>query len=1094
MSTTYNKVVDLINQASLETGKSEKLELLRQVQELIINKESALLDNFFEELLLGFQIDPSADIRCFIIGFLEQACKKDQTFLMRALTTTISFLVDESVAVSKRAIQAASGLYRQTIISLARQQRLSSPKQIWDYAVSLRKQVLDRLASDNAGVRMAALKFLETLIPFHSLRSRTTENVGQEADVSLDRVPSSHPFLKIADLQNDGDKFMNDLTALLADPTATGAFLGAVAASLITVARMRPSFMGRVATAIAKLSEAPPKTLSATQIESLKRSLKSQLPLLLKHESSIKHHEGLVPACEWAGVDPTILATLDRRVKGRPGAPAPAAPAAPVLAAYEVPEPVTRKREAEPAVAAAVPKRPRFNVSFDSLQALPLPVLVEVLIASIVRLSESQHNPAPEMPSIAHGFATRLNRAVQDPRRPAAPARAASSDDVMQDTGAPPPTIAPIVPKPVEIPKEKPIVKKERPAFKFEPIALAPSAMARMVTMAIQRVLSARLSEVGAAREQAAVVARLIITCAGAFRAAEDPNVIALLDHVCASAAGRIELLLTWLHREHGCPTAEPDKAPAAAKKVVKVEGEDAGAAADGAVAMDADGGAAVDDDIDDDADEEDEKWPNRYEACVAYALSRLEAVESTEDKLSGRVLTELPALGPAATAHLYRCCVNPDRATHGLVTLRDAILSRPAYREEGIQLLLQLCASADPELRTNSIVVAAKFFALPALSEAVRIGAIDLASKLRDLPVDDTTGLDERASSHAQLLLDLCGQEPKLLQDLLQLYAPLPNAIKQVVLRLVEQPLRGLTPTHVDILAAIEQSPPGAETLVLRMLNLLTEKLDRAPPVLAAAVKKLHDTTAPDARMLVPVLGGFHKKELQDLLPVLVPLRNFGTDVLNRLLGTIDGLPHAPVLLGPVDLLTALHGLDVSKLAESVIQAVSACLKRTGKFTQSILETALAAMAADARRPLPPLFMRTAILALTTFPRMRTFIGQLLVRLISRQVWQQPAAWDGFVLCLKKLRAQAGAQGSTVPGVLFQLPAEQFNDIMRNPNNYELRQEAYTALTHMRDSLRATLAPHIIAELSRDSVPPPTPAPSHPPPMQAQPQAQETA
>ncbi len=59
------QVVELLNQAGLETGKNEKLELLRQVQELIVNKEPALLDNFFEVLLHG--ADVSAD-RKFSLG------------------------------------------------------------------------------------------------------------------------------------------------------------------------------------------------------------------------------------------------------------------------------------------------------------------------------------------------------------------------------------------------------------------------------------------------------------------------------------------------------------------------------------------------------------------------------------------------------------------------------------------------------------------------------------------------------------------------------------------------------------------------------------------------------------------------------------------------------------------------------------------------------------------------------------------------------------------------------------------------------------------------------------------------------------------
>ena len=42
-------MVELLNQAALERTGPAKVILLKQVQELIINKEPNLLDNFFDE-------------------------------------------------------------------------------------------------------------------------------------------------------------------------------------------------------------------------------------------------------------------------------------------------------------------------------------------------------------------------------------------------------------------------------------------------------------------------------------------------------------------------------------------------------------------------------------------------------------------------------------------------------------------------------------------------------------------------------------------------------------------------------------------------------------------------------------------------------------------------------------------------------------------------------------------------------------------------------------------------------------------------------------------------------------------------------------
>nr|KAF6272720.1 symplekin [Myotis myotis] len=69
--TTSERVVDLLNQAALVTSES-KITLLKQVQELIINKDPTLLDNFLDEII-AFQVDKSIEVRKFVIGFIEEA-------------------------------------------------------------------------------------------------------------------------------------------------------------------------------------------------------------------------------------------------------------------------------------------------------------------------------------------------------------------------------------------------------------------------------------------------------------------------------------------------------------------------------------------------------------------------------------------------------------------------------------------------------------------------------------------------------------------------------------------------------------------------------------------------------------------------------------------------------------------------------------------------------------------------------------------------------------------------------------------------------------------------------------------------------------
>ena len=108
---TYDRVVELLNQASLLQKDAMKATYLRQVQELILFKEPNLLDNFLEEMI-AFQSDRSVEVRKFMISFIEEACKKDPDLLLKILPNLTALFQDENVNVRKKVILVMAGLYR----------------------------------------------------------------------------------------------------------------------------------------------------------------------------------------------------------------------------------------------------------------------------------------------------------------------------------------------------------------------------------------------------------------------------------------------------------------------------------------------------------------------------------------------------------------------------------------------------------------------------------------------------------------------------------------------------------------------------------------------------------------------------------------------------------------------------------------------------------------------------------------------------------------------------------------------------------------------------------------------------------------------
>ena len=65
------------------------------------------MDSFFEEVA-AFQSDRNADVRKFVVGFIEEACRRDHEMLPRLLPNIQLLIQDQSIAVFKRVIQAAS--------------------------------------------------------------------------------------------------------------------------------------------------------------------------------------------------------------------------------------------------------------------------------------------------------------------------------------------------------------------------------------------------------------------------------------------------------------------------------------------------------------------------------------------------------------------------------------------------------------------------------------------------------------------------------------------------------------------------------------------------------------------------------------------------------------------------------------------------------------------------------------------------------------------------------------------------------------------------------------------------------------------------
>jgi len=144
------QIVELLNEGMLGDDKL-KAENIRKVQELVVNMSPNLLDNFMDEIL-AFQRDKCADVRKAIVGFVEEVSKKEPDVLPRLASCLLALLQDESVMVLKRAVQAASQVYRSSLMWISKAKVVSDiHDKTWQEMGQVRNVITDMVDHDNDG-------------------------------------------------------------------------------------------------------------------------------------------------------------------------------------------------------------------------------------------------------------------------------------------------------------------------------------------------------------------------------------------------------------------------------------------------------------------------------------------------------------------------------------------------------------------------------------------------------------------------------------------------------------------------------------------------------------------------------------------------------------------------------------------------------------------------------------------------------------------------------------------------------------------------------------------------------------------------------
>ncbi|KAK3928171.1 Symplekin [Frankliniella fusca] len=1093
---TFNKIVEWLNEANTSTDQKLKVGNIAKVQEVLINQAPQLLESFLDDVL-AFQSDRSMEVRRSVVGFIEESCKKDPAILTRVMDSLDLLLRDSAPQVQKRVVQAASQIYRGTLMYIARTHPVPPQmEKAWGAMCTMKSEIVKLIDSDNDGIRTQSVKFLEGVVLLQTYPE--AESMVRENDFNLEDIPLTLKIVRRRRLEEEASMIFQLLVKFHGEAHVSSVNLMTCMGSLTLIARMRPQFMGKVITCLENLNKKLPPTLSKSQVNSVRKHLKLQLTNLLKQPSAVDYHAEITKLLADLGCTPQEIAKIMPKVddKARRNHKRPPAESStsvhkrPKLEALYRPETVTEQRKSHSSKTVSdVP--PELSEKFIS-ERLSTETVSQLVLASLPQMPSSMptnfptsYTPFKEPGSQGHiqylaklifsqisGSAGRPARksgrvlteleeddsdevAAPPPPRPAAPTASATALDPIMPP--PPPPVeelmdqdgddleVPILPqresneqlvsereKMKELtpmtPMTRPLKQKAR-ALKLAEITrpLSQEMKTKMCLSAVKRILNAEKTAVFGGVN--AIRNKIIVTLASTYNSDVRGDI---LQFVVDDLQNRLdlELAISWLYEEYS-------QMQSFTRKPVFAE----------------DDGSAV----------------KRYVKLFCTLAVHL-AEKPEREPLLKRLYLEAPCITEEATDILKSLSCDETRCSVGLQLLQSLVVRRPPKQLTYLNALLEHSAHDSIEVRSNAMKCVLSLYDersdLRSIIEEYAImylGFLQLPAP-PDVLFGAERGRPSRADTWAEgptkaclyLYLELLPHEHRLIHELTRVYVQTVADVKRIILRLLDGPVRGMGMDSPELLKLVEECPKGAETLVTRVIHILT---DKTPPSaeLVKRVRELYQSRVSDVRFLIPVLNGLTKREVIDSLPRLIKLNPIVVkEVFNRLLGNhSDSMSHNSPLT-PVELLVALHVIDPKKCElKTVIKATTLCFSEKQAYTQENL--AIVMQQLMEMNPLPTLLMRTVIQSLAAYPNLSGFVMNILQRLILKQVWTQRKVWEGFIKCCQRTKPQSFQ-------VLLQLPAPQLQEVldscpeMRQPLLQHVQSFTDTQRSHVPQSVMDVL------------------------------------
>lgn len=1013
------------------------------------------------------------------------------------IINVVSMLLrDRSPQVIKRVIQACGSIYKNGLQWICGQQELTdSAEQAWNVLSLIKAQILDLIDNENDGIRTNAIKFLEGVVVLQSYPDEDSHK--KDNDFSLENIPENFKIIKRNKMEEEALNIFDILLKFHGATHISSVNLIACTGSLCTIAKMRPSLMSHVVEAFKLLNSNLPPTLTDSQVSSVKKSLKMQLTALLKNKGSYEYQSVIkhllfdlgasqgeiqrsVPKMDKQEQMKRQKRILENTTSSLAKKMRLGLNQGEVEATVEtkVKEMVLDEEEYEK----QKQKSTKVNEKFLAEQLRSTQTVVNLVVDFLPKLPEaapehflSEYVPIKDLsiPQQVSKISNLLGQQMTEKKlgpgsaaftkEPPMKAKTKTTEastpavveamDVEETTSIGAAAASPVDEEQMRkdeatkklrenmerVKGEQELIermKQKAKALKLQEVTkpFSRPMKDKFLLDAVKRILYAeRQCKVGGVSAKR----RKILT----VMAATFPDSVRyfIFDFIMLDIKQRIDLAFSWLYEEY-CLLQGFTR-----HSYVKSENRP------------------------------DHAYNELFLKLVEGVISKCELRDRI--LLLRRLYFEAPLLPEDAFKAFIKEILKEEYSAYGLELLKDLCVIKPPKKAKFLRHLFNFCVHERTDLRDKALEHMTNLYnTQKPLQGRINEYALEWCTYLeKENPPSnifgetygrlevETAWREETAKICLTLMLALMPYKPDVYVDkLLQIYTNTSADLKRTILRSIDAAIKKLGADNEVLLKLLEECPKGSETLIIRIIYILTEKQPTPHAELLTRVRDLYATKIKDVRVLIPVLSGLTKPEILTALPKLIKLNQVVVkEVFNRLLGIGAEFANQTMATTPSDILIALHTIDINDCElKCIVKATSMCLAEKEVYTQDVLMGVLQHLVDVV--PIPTLLMRTIIQSLTLYPRIANFVLNLLQRLILKQVWRQKLIWEGFLKCVQRLKPLS------LPVLLHLPPQQLMHSLEQCP---DLRQPLLEYAQSIEDEPMSGITPQIMDIITGNAV-----------------------